>query len=362
MAARGLGSSGREDLVPPSRPAEERQFSALFSQSLGAVAFNTVGLMAGFIFASFFELFSRRSWSIAAYPCVLTTRGMVGGVFCGRLTSGLWLGTIEPRFRANTPEFKTLYCSMMVLSSLAALMMACSISLYGLSWGITGQDVLDLVAAVVATMALAFTTAPPISALVAFRSFERGLDPDVVTYPVSSASSDVIVTCCYTATLALMYHGPLGRATVYAICLAFLAACALTAMRKLGEEGFRRTLREALASSALVVVISGLTGTLLSEMNITIGLGPEICTAYPALIGTVGDVGSIVGSTATTKLWSGEMEARMGSLGEHRKEVAAAWAASALMFSAYAFFSALTGSLASLPSLLATFLLANLMA
>jgi len=84
--------------------------------------------------------------------------------------------------------------------------------------------------------------------------------------------------------------------------------------------------------------------------------------AYPALIGTVGDVGSIVGSTATTKLWSGEMEADLRALRGHAREVAAAWSASACMFTAFAFLSASATSLGNLPSLLAVFLLTNALA
>ena len=360
MVARGPGR-GEPEPKPPSQPRYERLFSVLFSQSLGALAFNTVGLLAGFVFATFFGLFSRRAWSILAYPCVLTTRGMVGGIFCGRLTSGLWLGTIEPRLRGNTREFKGLYCSMMVLSALSALMMSCSVSLYGLSLGVMGHDVPDIIVAMMATMALAFLTASLITVFVAFRSFERGLDPDVVTYPVSSSSSDVIVTCCYAAVLVLMELGLLGRPVVYLICLAFVVACALVAAREREDRVFRRTLKEALASSAIVVLISGLTGTILNEINVAVGLGPGICTAYPALMGTVGDVGSIIGSTATTKLWSGEIEAKIGSIKEHKREVVAAWSASALMFSAYALVAALP-DFSSLPALMATFLLANLMA
>jgi len=327
-----------------------------------AQAFDLGGLLAGLVFASFLGLFSRRMWSIVAYPCVLTTRGMVGGVFCGRLTSGLWLGTMKPCFLGNTDEFKELCSSVMVLSSLSALMMVASISLYGLSWGLRGPDMLDMAVAVITTMALSFLTATPISALVAFAPFKHGLDPDVITYPVSSASSDIVVTCCYTATLALMYQGLLGKALAYVLCSAFLASCFIQLARGLRGEGFRRALREPLASSAVVVLISGLTGTTLGRMSVTVGLGPGVAMAYPALIGTIGDVGSIVGSTATTKLWSGEMEADLRAFRGHAREIMAAWSASTFMFVAFSLLSASATSLERLPILLAIFLLTNALA
>ena len=349
---------------PPSQPfprPEEPGFPSLFGQSLMAQAFDLCDLLAGLVFASFLDLFSRKMWSIVVYPCVLSTRGMVCGVFCGRVTSGLWLGTVRPVFFGNTREFKLLCSSTMVLSMAAALMMTASVGLYGLTWGITGRDFAEMSLAVLATMALAFLTATPLSALVAFASFKHGFDPDIVTYPVSSVSSDVVVTCCYAAVLALMTSGPLGRATACAICLAFTASCLIALARGLGQEGFRKALRESLASSALVVAISGLTGTLLGRMSYVVGLRPEVAMAYPALIGGVGDVGSIVGSTATTKMWSGELEADARAFFQHRKEIAAAWSSSLLMFTAYGFLSSLMAP-GGLPALLATFFLTNLMA
>ncbi|RLI09596.1 hypothetical protein DRO32_00300 [Candidatus Bathyarchaeota archaeon] len=364
MGARGLERGGLGHPPEPSSqadPAEEKGFLTFFGQSILALAFDLGDLIPGLIFAFSLDLFSRRMWSIVAYPCLLTTRGMVGGVFCGRLTSGLWLGTMRPCFLGNTDDFKDLYSSIMVLSSLSALMMVASIGLYGLSWGLGGRDMLDMTVAVITTMALSFLTATPITALVAFASFKHGLDPDVITYPVGSLSCDTLVTCCYTATLILMYHGSMGRGLAYAISSAFLASCALKLVRGFGREGFKRGLKESLASSALVVAISGLTGTTLGRMSIKVGLRPEVAMAYPALIGTVGDVGSIVGSTATTKMWSGELEADAGAFFQHRREIAAAWSSSLLMFTAYGFLSSLIAS-GDLPILLATFFLTNLMA
>ncbi len=362
VVARGPGerqAGGGVLLAPLSRPSG---FLACFAQALGALAIDAAGLVAGLIFAAALELLPHELWSIVAYPCVLTARGMVGGVFCGRLSSALWLGTVRPGFLGNTEEFRTLYRAVMVLSGLASLLMVGSIGLYGLLWGLRAAQALDMAAAIITTMALAFLLATPISALAAFTSFRRGLDPDVITYPVGSTSSDIVVSACYVATLALMAQGPLGRALSYAICTAFLAACALTAIVERRNAGFRKTLREAVASSAAVAAISGGTGTLLGQMSLTVGLRPGVAMAYPAIIGTVGDVGSIVGCTATTKLWSGELEARLSSLKGHAREIAAAWAASALMFTAYALIASLVGGPAELPFLLTAFLLANLMA
>jgi cation transporter-like permease len=63
----------------------------------------------------------------------------------------------------------------------------------------------------------------------------------------------------------------------------------------------------------------------------------ELYTVYPALIGLVSDVGSVVGSTATTKLALGMLKPTLSSIKNHAKSVAGAWAASMVMFIVLAF-------------------------
>ncbi|NIR48321.1 MAG: hypothetical protein GWN55_04245, partial [Phycisphaerae bacterium] len=41
----------------------------------------------------------------------------------------------------------------------------------------------------------------PITIAVSFLSFRRGLDPDIIVYPVISTVADVLVTLCYILQL-----------------------------------------------------------------------------------------------------------------------------------------------------------------
>ena len=54
------------------------------------------------------------------------------------------------------------------------------------------------------------------------------------------------------------------------------------------------------------------------------------------MIDTVGDVGSIIGSTATTKFALGLLAPSFGSLKSHSKRILTTWLASLFMFSLYA--------------------------
>src|SRR5208283_5578349 len=65
----------------------------------------------------------------------------------------------------------------------------------------------------------------------------------------------------------------------------------------------------------------------------------EIYTIYPALINMVSNVGSVVGSTANTKLALGLLKPSFSSIKNHAKNINSAWAASLLIFTVLALIS-----------------------
>ena len=83
-----------------------------------------------------------------------------------------------------------------------------------------------------------------------------------------------------------------------------------------------------------VTIIVNITGSLLNRIS-----GTDIYSVYPAIIATIGGVGSIIGSTATTKLALGLIKPSFSSLKEHLNEIFGAWFASILMFIIYAILS-----------------------
>jgi len=89
----------------------------------------------------------------------------------------------------------------------------------------------------------------------------------------------------------------------------------------------------------LVVFIITITGTFFQEISRIIGFKPEIYLLYPAVIDTVGDVGSIIGSTTTTKLALGSLDALPTSIRSYVVEISSAWAASITLFILYSIIS-----------------------
>ncbi|MDH5686332.1 MAG: magnesium transporter, partial [Candidatus Bathyarchaeota archaeon] len=98
------------------------------------------------------------------------------------------------------------------------------------------------------------------------------------------------------------------------------------------EEEFAKTVKEFLLTLFLVAFIVNVTGLILGEISQAIGDRPEIYVVYPALIDTVGDVGSIVGSTATTNLALGTLRPTFSSIKQHLAVIGDGWIASVIMF------------------------------
>jgi mgtE-like transporter len=130
----------------------------------------------------------------------------------------------------------------------------------------------------------------------------------------------------------------------------FVAAYLL--FKNVREPEFVKTIKESLITLAFVAFIVNVTGSTLGKVAEVIGERLEIYTVYPALIDTVGDVGAVVGSTATTKLALGTLKSSLSSIRKHVIEISGAWAASLIMFFAYAILALIIQGLFTLPNLL----------
>jgi len=320
-----------------------RAFSKTFKEALIAYSFDFGGLIAGFIVASQFGVFQYYPWAIAVYPAILSARGMISGLFSGRLGTALHVGTIYPRLFGNTKKFYKLFQAITVITLETSVAMSCVSLVFGsLLWGITFADFSDILIVVVATMTLGlilslFTIA------VSFVTFKKGLDPDVIEYPIMSTVADIFITICYVLTLNLMFY---SKYIAIAIGLFHVILALYTSLSSICDEEFTKTIKESLLTLLSVALIVNITGTVLKRISLE--GSKEIYTVYPALIDTVGDVGSVVGSTATTKLALGLLKPSFSAIRNHTTQIFSAWAASIVMFAFFSAFSLLINSVFTL--------------
>jgi len=219
-----------------------------------------------------------------------------------------------------------------------------------LFWGINVEDFTAILSVVTATMAIGLSLTL-LTTKVAFVSFKKGLDPDIVVYPIMSTTADIFVTLCYVLILNLFFFADFGRWVVALIALAFLFFFLYILPRNLHEPEFLKTVKESLATMVFVAFIVNVTGTVLRGISEVVTNRKEIYTVYPALIDMVGDVGSVVGSTATTKLALGLLKPSFSSIRNHAKTILSAWSASIVLFIVLAIASLFLNGKFSLPAL-----------
>ena len=309
-----------------------KNFWEMFKETSLTFSFGLGGLFAGIMLASQLGIFNLSPWIITLYPIVISAKGVGSGLLSGRLSTGLHLGTIHPRFFGNTKNFYKLIEALIVLNLVTSVTI-CAISLvFGyLLWDITMADFPAMLAVVVATMALGLLLSF-VTIKVSFISFERGLDPDVVVYPIMSTVADIFITICYIVVLNLFFIGTLGQWIVGLSCLLPVFLVFYILSKNLREVEFIKTLKESMATMLLVAFMVNVTGTLLLGISHFVVERLEIYTIYTALIGMIGNVGSVIGSTATTKLALGLLAPSYSSMRNHAKNIFSAWTASILMF------------------------------
>lgn len=314
--------------------ANSRTFFRTLKEALVAYSFDIGGIFAGFIVASQLNVFQRSPWAIAVYPAILSARGVISGLFSGRLGTALHVGTMHPKLFGNTKSFYKLFFAVIVITLETSVAMSLLSAVFGsLLWGITFANFTDILMVVVATMTLGELTLSLFTVNVAFLTFKKGLDPDIVVYPVMSTVADITITLCYALTLNLFFlFGLIGKGAIVFLGALLVALTLYILSQNIHEKEFVKTIKESFLTLLFVVFIVNITGTALNKVSAVVENRKEIYTVYPALIDMTGDVGSVVGSTATTKLALGLLKPSLSSMRTHFVQIFGAWGASIMIF------------------------------
>jgi len=320
-----------------------KKLRASLGQSLLSFSFDIGGLLTGAILILYFDVLSisEAPWALFLFPGILSIRGAVGGLFSGHLGTGLHLGTIKATFTKNTKDFHLLLRVVITLAFVSGISVGTGTWIFGVFlWKATIIDFIQLLAVITATMALSVVFVSPLTMGFSVLSFKRGLDPDIIAYPVTSTMSDIINTGCYILSLSLFFmFEPFGRYLIWILDIIFIAFVVYILVKNLNETKFAETIREFLLTLVFVTFIVNITGSFLTKISGVTGNGKRIYAVYPAIITTVGGVGSIIGSTATTKLALGLIRPSFSSIRQHISEIGGAWLASIVMFVLYSILS-----------------------
>ena len=326
-----------------AKPTSATRLKASLAQSLLSFSFDVGGLLTGALLVLYFDVFSitEAPWVLILFPGIISVRGAIGGLFSGHLSTGLHVGTVRATYTKNTKDFHLLLQAVITLALISGVIVGMGTSIFGVFlWKATVLDFVKLLAVIIATMALSVVFISPTTIAFSVLSFRRGLDPDVIAYPITSTVSDIIVTACYIFCLKIFFTlNPFGYYLIGILDFIFLSVAVYILAKNVREEKFAKMIKEFLLTLVFVAFIVNVTGSFLDKISGIIGNATEIYVVYPALITTIGGVGSIVGSTATTKLALGVIEPSFSSIRQHLNEIGGSWFASIVMFTLFSIMS-----------------------
>jgi len=278
-------------------------FDSIPVQALIALSFNNLSLLAGGLISIFTPRFQATPWILALFPPVLTIRGGIGGIFSGNLATMLHLGLVKPRIRGNTEEYTQLIGASFVITVIDTLAMGLFAFVINLLLGsaTTSQFLVYMVLPPVAcVMALALSI--PLTSVIAIATFRRGLDPDILVYPILASVNDIVVTAAFVTTVLFVLTGGAYHVLLVVIFLSIMGVAGYLAYRNREVKFFHQTIREGTTVVIFSSLFGSVNGLFLSRMSQNLQRHPGLVVLYPALTNALGNIGSIIGSTKTTSL------------------------------------------------------------
>lgn len=287
-----------------------------------ALPISILDIFSGYIVFQILHLMEDVPQLLIIYPMILTARGSLNGILTGNISTGLHLGTIKPSLRNNSEEFYSLVTSILLLSVFVGLYIGFITNLNLFRFEISALDTPLVLLTSLNTVVLTAYISIPIATYIAGKAFYSALDPDMVLYPITSTISDLLSSLIFTlislGIYLLLYSYPyliiiLTISTILLICL-------MTMKHGFTESG-RNILKETFPLLMVLATISWVTGNILSLLMEDIILYPIILVVFPAFATLMGDVGSIIGSITTTKLYIGELRPRIDNIVELAPEI-----------------------------------------
>jgi len=288
------GAIASLNALVPLPDIDRRFLLELWVARVGAL----LDLLAGFIFSWVVSSLNPSPWELALYPVLIGVRGSVVGIFVGRLSTALQIGTVEPVVSRDNYGLALLVGADYLLAVLSCFMIA--------GYALTTAPILAIpispaLHVSLISMALSAVAMAPLITALSIAAFQRGWNTDILLFPITAALADVIVTVFYALVL-LASRGPSALLTVLATPLAFASCFVLLAFKD--DEDFARILRESVSSILIALVLEALAGQYLSLTAPQLVGKLDLLTVYPPLITSLGGLGSALGSIATTRFHS----------------------------------------------------------
>ena len=323
----------------------------VFSQSLLALMFNVGGLVSGRLAVIFTPVFTSSPWILALFPLVLTVRGGTSGILSGKIGTMLHTGELKPQFRGNTGALWILIKSTFIVTFSATLGMGFLAFMIQVIFNQVSFQTLPIFIVVpVLTCTFSVLLAIPLTLFVAIKTYQSGIDPDILVYPIMSTTNDLIVSVIYLLIVTLILTSS-NFVLLYGVIIILLALFSMfIVIETYHDLLFSKTLKEGVLIVLLSSVFGIANGVILTSFRREIEKIPSVLILYPALIASLGDIGSILGSMETTKLALGYVSSFIHVFRDVFADLISIEAAAFVVHTIFAFVTLGIGWLSQIPS------------
>jgi mgtE-like transporter len=142
----------------------------------------------------------------------------------------------------------------------------------------------------------------PITSILAIETYKRGLDPDILVYPILASINDVVVTVFFMLTIFTVLKGGVYFTFLVTIYIVILAIISYIGYNNISNAFFIQTIKEGFFVVIMSSVFGGMNGVFLSRLSKNLSKSPGLVVLYPALTNALGNIGSIIGSKTTTNM------------------------------------------------------------
>jgi len=252
-------------------------------------------IIAGsFLGVSFEKLMVSYPTILFILPALMGLRGNVFGSLGSRISTSLYLGSAEPSFSDKLVRNDILF-SIWAATIPAFILLTVASLRFPEPELIIKTFYIILGSSVSISVILGILTA-----VIVIQSFKAGFDPDNLVGPAITTFADLVsIPSIILFILILEYLGSFEYLAALFICILLFSFYNTIKNRR----GFK----ELLIIISILALLQCITGSLLQEYSEDIHASTILAFAYPAILGSVGNYGSIVVARTSTKLHLGEV-------------------------------------------------------
>ncbi|MBO8180554.1 MAG: magnesium transporter [Archaeoglobus sp.] len=284
------------------QPERELTISSALKQVLVPLTLCLIfDLGAGiFLGISFEKLLTTYPEILIVIPGLMGLRGNVFGSLGSRISTSLYLGSSDPSIRDEYISKNVFFSIWAATVPALILFMIAAIKFFGKE-GLTTTFQIILDSSVMISAILGIFTA-----IIVIESFRRGLDPDNIMGPAVTTFADLV--SIPSIVLFIFIFERYAAAWVSTMILAVILTVSIYLSVRGGYD--KKAYKEVLMIVSLLALIQSVTGNILQEFSEIIHRAVFLSFAYPAVIGSIGNYGSIMVARTSTKLHLGELPSR----------------------------------------------------